>query len=33
MRKTCPYVFTLNNLYIYHQKSGIILKKKKDGRK
>ena len=27
------YVFTLNNLYIYHQKSGIILKKKRLGRK
>ena len=33
MRKTCPYVFTLNNLYIHPPKSGVILKKKKDGRK
>ncbi|PTL26643.1 hypothetical protein C3V39_06055 [Prevotella sp. oral taxon 820] len=24
---------TLNYLYIYHQKSGIILKKKREGRK
>ena len=33
MRKICFYVFTLNYLYIYHQKSGVILKKKGDGRK